>query len=396
MNTSGKSLDISMNAADKGELTYRCWSHRLWWVLFFVSFAVAYLVLRNFAMGFTQFVILLALFVGGGTSMGHFLGKWIDARFRTPRGLTRQERGISRASVKWVKQTLGKKRVQIDQPTRKKFEDGLAKLEALIADPAEDWLKLQQERRRLEQLVEEFLSSYRKSPTREYVESISIAIGIALLLRAFVIEAFQIPSGSMVPSLMVGDHIFVNKLSYGVRMPFLPLRAMGKRIPAVAWNWSVPKPGDVIVFVEPEQDKEDYIKRVVAVGGDKVEIKEGMVFVNDKPYLLAQGEPFSYVHIENGESQYPITARRYQEQIDGVAHSILCDSPSGECHQSDVPAFAVPADHVYVMGDNRDRSKDSRWLGPVPLASVKGRAIVIWWSYRENLVQWERMFAAIR
>jgi len=303
---------------------------------------------------------------------------------------------MSRSSSRWVRQMLSKKRVQIDAPTRKKLEEGLSRLQTLIADPAADWLKLQQERRRLEQLVEEFLSRYRKSPTREYVESITIAIGIALLLRAFVIEAFQIPSGSMVPSLMVGDHIFVNKLSYGVRMPFLPLKAMGTRIPALAWNWSVPRPGDVIVFVEPEQDKEDYIKRVVAVGGDKVEIKEGMVFVNDTPYPLSLGESFSYVHIENGESQYPITATRYQEQIHGMSHSVLCDSPTGECHQTDVPAFVVPREHVYVMGDNRDRSKDSRFLGPIPMGNVKGRAMVIWWSFRESLVQWERMFAAIR
>jgi signal peptidase I len=217
----------------------------------------------------------------------------------------------------------------------------------------------------------------------------------------------------MIPTLRVGDHIFVNKLSYGVRVPLLPLKIGDYSIPALAWNWTMPERGDVIVFIEPEHEEEDYIKRVVAIGGDKVEVKDGQVFINDKGYPLSGNDEFEYEDLdEDGNPRgWRVSTRRYTESIGEIQHAILrkscvshrdcirlrtgCDHDNHVCHQEPFGPYRVPDDHVFVMGDNRDNSRDSRVWKSVPMKLVKGRAEFIWWSYRQNLVQWRRMFTGI-
>jgi len=175
----------------------------------------------------------------------------------------------------------------------------------------------------------------RKSTFREYLESILIAAILALFIRTFVFQAFKIPTGSMEPNLLVGDHIVVNKFMFGAGGDgswLLPMRPIER--------------GDVVVFRAPEQPDEDFIKRVVAVGGDKIEIVDGVVQVNDE----VVDEPYAH-------------------------HS------SGFGSRRDYGPFHVPDGHYFCLGDNRDNSRDSRYWGTVPRHLVKGRAVVVYWSY---------------
>ncbi len=154
----------------------------------------------------------------------------------------------------------------------------------------------------------------RKKPLwREYAEAIGIALVLALFIRVFVIQAFKIPSGSMIPTLLVGDHLLVNKFIY---------------------RFKDPRPGDVIVFKFPQDRKTDFIKRIVAKGGDRVELKETQLYVNGVP----MEEPFAFY--EDGNA--PPKNRQFGPVV-------------------------IPDGSVFVMGDNRDNSFDSRWWGPVEL-----------------------------
>ncbi|MBI2997881.1 MAG: signal peptidase I [Deltaproteobacteria bacterium] len=194
-----------------------------------------------------------------------------------------------------------------------------------------------------------------KSTFREYVEAIGMALLLALFIRTFIVQAFKIPSGSMIPTLQIGDHILVNKLSYGVRIPF-----WGHYL----WQYREPRPGDVIVFVFPEDRSKDFIKRVVAVGEDTVEIKGKKVFVNGQPLE----DPHAYFEGDGAQ---------------GLGLQI----------RDDYGPKRVPENHIFVMGDNRDRSYDSRFWGFVDLQEIKGKALIIYWSWDGNdrWVRWERI-----
>src|SRR5439155_19045316 len=139
---------------------------------------------------------------------------------------------------------------------------------------ARDWEKLPTALNALDDAVDANLGFARKSTAREYAESIGVAVLIALFLRAFVVEAFKIPSGSMIPTLQVGDHIFVNKFIYGVRVPFTNIK--------FGMEYRKPKRGEVIVFIYPKEPDKDFIKRIVAIEGDLVELRENVLYVNDK------------------------------------------------------------------------------------------------------------------
>ncbi|MBN2493593.1 MAG: signal peptidase I [Deltaproteobacteria bacterium] len=395
----------------KDALTVRYWSQHLSWLLLALGIVAGYFVLRNFEMNFLVFVLSMSAFAGGGSALGHYLGNWIDRNHRTKGGLLRQERRRCKALAKWLRKTSRRKVKVLEEGIQKRIQECIVRLGELLNSQAERG-KLVDERRRVEQFIDEDLLRFRKSVFREYVESIGMAVLIAVLLRAFVIEAFQIPSGSMIPSLRVGDHIFVNKLAYGVRLPLLPLKIGSTKIEARAWTWSLPERGDVIVFITPKNEEEDYIKRVVAVEGDVVEVRGGRLHVNGIPYDLIDDGDFEYNDLdEDGQFRGKVSTRRFHEKIGYQHHPILrkscvssrdclrlmtdCDYETHLCAQPDFGPFEVPEDHVFCMGDNRDNSQDSRVWGPVPSNLIKGRAEFIWWSYREERVKWDRMFTRI-
>ena len=199
-----------------------------------------------------------------------------------------------------------------------------------------------------------------KSTFREYAEAILMALLLALFIRTFIVQAFKIPSGSMIPTLAIGDHILVNKLSYGVRMPFLEKYLV---------DFGAPARDDVIVFIYPEDRSKDFIKRVVGVAGDNVEVRNKKVFINGK---AAEDR---HAHFEG-----------YDPQLGGTVN--------GDHYGPKV----VPEGHVFVMGDNRDRSYDSRFWGHVNLSEVRGKAFLIYWSWDgiDRWVRWERLGNLIR
>ena len=202
----------------------------------------------------------------------------------------------------------------------------------------------------------------KKSLVREYAESIIIAVILALIIRAFVVQAFKIPSGSMEDTLLIGDHLLVSKFIYGTDLPFTDKRILKIRDP---------KRGDVIVFVYPEDPRKDFIKRVIGLPGDVVEGKDKQVYVNGQLYVTPQA-----VHKE-------------AEVI-----------PKEQNPRDTFGPVVVPADAYFVMGDNRDRSYDSRFWKFVTRDQIKGLAFIKYWSidgpwYKFN-IRWRNIGQLIK
>jgi signal peptidase I len=215
----------------------------------------------------------------------------------------------------------------------------------------------------------------------EYPKSFFPVILIVFLLRSFIVEPFRIPSGSMIPTLLVGDFILVNKFTYGIRLPIV-----NKKVIEIG----EPQRGDVMVFRYPEDPSLDYIKRVVGVPGDRITYANKRLAVNGKELeLKGAGE---YLHKERMSF-----AKRYTETIGARQHSILLeeDAPAGIPFVKQFPfrenctynneglACTVPAGHYFLMGDNRDNSSDSRVWGFVPDANIVGKAFFIWFNFSE-------------
>lgn len=186
----------------------------------------------------------------------------------------------------------------------------------------------------------------KKGLVREYAEAIIIALIAALIIRAYVIQAFKIPSGSMIPTLLIGDHILVNKFIYGTTIPFSDKRVL---------IFKKPERGDIIVFKYPENPKKDFIKRVVATGGDKIESRNKVIYVNGDKLI----EPYTQ-HTDNAMLPMVMSLRDNFEPI------------------------TVPENKFFVMGDNRDQSHDSRFWGFVDLKEIKGEALIIYWSWNSD------------
>ncbi len=194
------------------------------------------------------------------------------------------------------------------------------------------------------------------------------AIIAVLAIRSSVIEPFRIPSGSMVPTLEIGDHIMVTKFSYELRLPFTKLKLLSTGEPA---------PGDVVVFEYPPNPKLDYIKRIVATAGDTVQVKDNVLYVNDEVQTRTYVEQVVF----KDDSCREETVKAYREELDGQEHWILNSTAYGRSSLANYPATTVPEGHVFAMGDNRDNSADSRVWGFVPLENIKGKAHFIWLSY---------------
>ncbi len=197
----------------------------------------------------------------------------------------------------------------------------------------------------------------KKNAWRENIEAIVIAIVIAMFIRTFIVQAFKIPSGSMLETLQIGDQILVNKFIYGVKIPFTD----GKTLISV----KDPKREDIVVFKYPEDPSKDFIKRVMAVGGDTLEIIDKKLYVNDK---LITDEPYA-IHGDDRIIPGKFSTRDNMRKI------------------------TVPDKKLFVMGDNRDNSHDSRFWGFVDLTEIKGEAFIIYWSWNKQSfgVRWGRL-----
>ena len=232
------------------------------------------------------------------------------------------------------------------------------------------------------------LGRWRKSEVREYVEAILMAVAVAFALRAFVIEAFKIPSGSMIPTLMVGDHIFVNKFSYGPAIPYTNSRV---------WTTMPPHRADVMVFAFPEHPEQDFIKRVIALPGDKLEAKNGHPIINGWEVPSCRVGSWSYSDYDSPISRHE--GDLFVEYLGDESYLTFYDHASGAFPEYQGPFFAKPGE-VWVMGDNRNNSHDSRmWFGGqgggVPFANIRGRALFVWLSVSDNGVDWSREFAPV-
>jgi len=230
-------------------------------------------------------------------------------------------------------------------------------------------------------------ATFKKSVVREYFESIVIAVILALFVRTWVVQAFKIPTGSMENNLLIGDHLLVNKFIFGptplaIGRAVLPVRPIRR--------------GDIVVFKYPDEPERDFIKRVIGLPGDTIELKNKKVHINGQPLE----EPYVHFLTAPSNDYQEVTSYDVRERFGPVT---------------------VPADQYFVMGDNRDNSQDSRYWGFLPRGHVKGKALLIYWSYesgREDYVdeglgatikrlgsvvthfftktRWERLFRQIR
>jgi signal peptidase I len=198
-------------------------------------------------------------------------------------------------------------------------------------------------------------SEKKKSKIREYIEAIIVAILIASVITTFVVKTYKIPSGSMKPTLLVGDQIMVNKFIYGIKVPYFRKTV----IPI-----SDPERGDIVVFIFPVDRSKDFIKRVIGLSGDTIEIRNKKIFINSKEYTDSVG-------VHSDDIIYPVSVNP----------------------RDNFGPVTVPAGSIFVMGDNRDESLDSRFWGFVDLKDVEGKAFIIYWSWNNEdySIRWQRL-----
>jgi signal peptidase I len=364
--------------------------------------------------------------------------------------LDRRVRKEARLLAKEARSGLKRHRERLKESIASELSARVARLEKALE--AGDREAMRTELVVLDALVDEHLSFARKSTVREYAESIAIAVMIALFLRAFVVEAFKIPSGSMIPTMEIGDHIFVNKFLYGVRIPYTNTKF---------FEWRKPERGEVIVFINPCTPNRDFIKRITAIAGDTVEMRCDVLYVNGvaTPSRLVAEDDCRYwdytdssnrwssqtcsryvesfagkdvttqydperprkdreraitgsngsYWMQDGNHDFPNLAKSDDDAVPACPGSTVPNAAQrararGRLEQSPkVPGagpcapqlhYVVPEGHVFVMGDNRDNSDDSRAWGPVPLENIKGKAMFIWYSSKpaaQGGIQWRRI-----
>lgn len=227
----------------------------------------------------------------------------------------------------------------------------------------------------------------------EYSKSFFPVILLVFVVRSFIVEPFKIPSGSMMPTLLAGDYILVNKFTYGLRVPVLN---------NVFYPVGAPKRGDVFVFHYPPDPSIDYIKRVIGLPGDQIQYRDKQLTINGKVINLDFIAPYKYalnVNDEGGSArEVDVTASRLSEQLGNVKHDVLIHdimnqympgSPGYQLMQGET--VTVPEGHFFAMGDNRDNSSDGRVWGFVPEENLVGRAFFIWF----NFDQWRRIGQSI-
>jgi len=219
----------------------------------------------------------------------------------------------------------------------------------------------------------------KKGKIRENIESFVVAILIALFLRAFVVQAYKIPSGSMENTLLIGDYLLVTRLNYGIKIPLTDIYVV---------RWAKPKRGDIIVFRWPKDHSKDFIKRVIGIEGDKILIEGKKVYVNGEEVE----EPYA-----NFTDIFLYTKDHYNP-----GRQFFCPSTLISCNRDYYGPIIVPKGKVFVMGDNRDNSNDSRYWGFVDLNEIQGKAFIIYFSWDSNSrdifhkIRWKRIGRLIK
>jgi signal peptidase I len=349
----------------------------------------------------------------------------IDAyrRLQQRRRLVRESRYYLKEVRRILRWQHNRERVPAD--VREQLQAAAEALRTALAARPRDEPRTREALEALEKLVDAHLAFGRKSTLREYTEAIGLAALVAVLLRFFVIQPFKIPSGSMIPTLEVGDHIFVNKFSYGLMVPFTT------RPPKRFVNWGWPKRGEVVVFIHKKKPEQDFIKRVVAIGGDRIKVvneeihlqRGGKGLWQKVPRSLQSGDCSHMDKNERDNTWYRVDGcTRYTETLDGRKYTTVYVPtqfgqmrdypPVADFRRTSVPVgfglepadevvdpYLVPGDSVFVMGDNRRNSTDSRDLaevGFIPESYIKGRALVVWWSWGPESFRWSRVGKLVR
>ena len=306
-------------------------------------------------------------------TMAMSLAQMLDPKLRSVRK-------SARLRLREANKLLRRAKRQVSDEIRQSVKGGIDSVQQALRDAGPEIITEKSEN--LAALVDKHLDRFRKPPGRESIESVVVAILVALFLRSFVVEAFKIPSGSMIPTLAIGDQIFVNKYVYGIRIPFTVIRLV---------NFQLPERGDVIVFEKPGPPHENYIKRVVGLPGDEIRVRNGVISINgeDVPRRALGVGTFSD---RDGESDRweTMEALRFEEQMSDKRYTVLQDTQFGRLHPNYGPT-RVPEQHVFVMGDNRDHSFDSRNWGFVPVSNILGRSMFVWWSWGREGLKWKRL-----
>jgi signal peptidase I len=221
----------------------------------------------------------------------------------------------------------------------------------------------------------------------ETIKTIIYAVLIALVVRTVLIEPFSIPSRSMLPTLLVSDYLFVSKFSYGYSrysLPFSIALWRGRIFPAQ------PKRGDVVVFKLPTDNTTDYIKRVIGLPGDRIQVKAGRLYINGK--IVERKPAGEYLDVQHENGNNTITYHRYLETLPGGKTHYILELSDDTPFVDNTDVYVVPENHYFMMGDNRDNSRDSRYItevGYVPFVNLIGRADFIFFSLREDKRWWE-------
>lgn len=252
-------------------------------------------------------------------------------------------------------------------------------------------------RKALKIFFDDNLRSYGKSPVRQNVEAIVIAVALALAIRAFVFQPFKIPSGSMLPTLLVGDHILINKFVYGTRIPLTD---------KIFFPFSNIDRGDIVVFKLGDDNATDfpmpgkgafYVKRTVGIAGDEIDISGRDVLINGRAVAQVYSGNYEYP-----DQKFFSVADRYEQSLSGKDFSVIYKKGNSSTTSGKMSfPLVVPKNRIFVMGDNRDNSYDSRFWGFVPVENVYGKAFMIHWSWNlsnpglANKVRWQRIFSGI-
>ncbi len=249
--------------------------------------------------------------------------------------------------------------------------------------------------------MEKIEEQHKEESLGETIKTVIYAIAIACFIRTFWFEPFKIPSGSMYPTLEVGDFLFVSKYTYGYSKHSFPFSfpTYSGRI----WQ-DLPKRGDVVVFKYPGDNRTDYIKRVIGLPGDTIQVKDGRLYINHE--LIERKDAKSYIIDEY--IAFPKKFTEYTEVLpEGTPHQIL-EYSDNEFKVDNTPEFQIPAEHYFMMGDNRDNSNDSRQsVGMVPLENIEGKARFLFYSHDDTIkwynpitwissIRWDRLFNKIK